>query len=32
MFGGAVVVDILRTHPRVIIGGIAQENPFFVLP
>jgi hypothetical protein len=31
-FGGAVVVDILRTHPMVIIGGILQENPFFVPP
>lgn len=26
----AVVMDILRTHPYVIIGGILQENPFFV--
>jgi hypothetical protein len=31
-FGGAVVMDVLRTHPIVIIGGIAQENPFFVPP
>jgi hypothetical protein len=31
-FGGAVVMDILRTHPMVIIGGILQENPFFVPP
>jgi hypothetical protein len=31
-FGGAVVVDILRTHPMVIIGGILHENPFFVPP
>jgi len=31
-FGGAVVVDILRTHPMVIIGGILQVNPFFVPP
>lgn len=29
---GAVVVDIMRTHPMVIIGGILQENPFFVPP
>jgi hypothetical protein len=28
----AVVMDILRTHPYVIIGGILQENPFFVPP
>jgi hypothetical protein len=31
-FGADVVVDILRTHPMVIIGGILQENPFFVPP
>jgi len=31
-FGPGVVVDALRTHPMVIIGGILQENPFFVQP
>jgi hypothetical protein len=31
-FGGDVVVDIMRTHPLIIIGGILQENPFFVPP
>lgn len=31
-FSGAVIVDILRTHPMVIIGGTLQENPFFVPP
>ena len=25
-----VLIDILRTHPMVIMGGILQENPFFV--
>ena len=25
-------MDIMRTHPMVIIGGILQENPFFVPP
>ncbi len=29
---GASVIDILRTHPMVIIGGVLQENPFFVPP
>lgn len=29
-FDATVVIDILRTHPMVIIGGILQENPFFV--
>jgi len=31
-FGGDTVVDIMRTHPMVIIGGILQRNPFFVPP
>jgi hypothetical protein len=25
-------MDIMRTHPMVIIGGILQVNPFFVSP
>ena len=31
-FGANVIMDVLRTHPMVIIGGILQENPFFVPP
>src|SRR5260370_36639940 len=31
-FSASVTMDILRTHPVVIIGGILQENPFFVPP
>jgi hypothetical protein len=31
-FGGNVVVDVMRTHPMIIIGGILQENPFYVPP
>jgi hypothetical protein len=31
-FGGDTVVDIMRTHPMVIVGGILQQNPFFVPP
>jgi hypothetical protein len=31
-FSASVVVDIMRTHPVVIIGGVLQENPFFVPP
>jgi hypothetical protein len=29
---GSVVMDILRTHPLVIIGGVLQENPLYVPP
>lgn len=31
-FGASMVMDALRTHPVVIIGGLLQENPFFVPP
>lgn len=31
-FGGETVIDIMRTHPMVIIGGILHQNPFFVPP
>jgi hypothetical protein len=27
-----VAFDILRTHPVVIVGGVLQQNPFFVPP
>ncbi len=29
---GSVIMDILRTHPMVIIGGVLQENPLYVEP
>jgi hypothetical protein len=32
LLNGAVAVDILRTHPVAIIGGLLHENPFFVPP
>lgn len=25
-------MDIMRTHPMVVIGGLLQVNPFFVEP
>jgi hypothetical protein len=28
----SVAIDIIRTHPVVIIGGLLHENPFFVPP
>ncbi len=31
-FSGDAVMDILRTHPMVILGGILQHNPFFTPP
>src|SRR3984885_9949987 len=31
-FGAGVMMDVLRTHPLVIIDGFLHENPFFVPP
>jgi MEDS: MEthanogen/methylotroph, DcmR Sensory domain len=31
-FGASIVMDMLRTHPLVIVGGSLQENPFWVPP
>lgn len=31
-FGASTVIYALRTHPAVIIGGLLQENPFYVNP
>jgi hypothetical protein len=31
-FKGDAIIDILRTHPLVIIGGFLQQNPFFTPP
>ena len=32
LLNGTLAVDILRTHPVAIIGGLLYENPFFVQP
>jgi hypothetical protein len=31
-FSGDIIMDVLRTHPTVIVGGILQKNPFFIPP
>jgi hypothetical protein len=31
-FGGDVIVDVMRTHPIVIIGGVLHRNPFYMPP
>ena len=31
-FGGDTIIDIMRTHPMIVIGGILLQNPFFVPP
>ncbi|MEA2336813.1 MAG: hypothetical protein QOE82_820 [Thermoanaerobaculia bacterium] len=29
---GAVVLDVMRTHPAALIGGVLQRNPFYIPP
>jgi hypothetical protein len=31
-FGGDTVVDMIRTHPMIVIGGMLHRNPFFMPP
>ena len=31
-FRGDIVMDVMRTHPVIIVGGVLQDNPFFVPP
>jgi hypothetical protein len=31
-FAGPTVLDVLRTHPVAVIGGVPGENPFFAPP
>lgn len=29
---GAMMMDLLRTHPLTLVGGVVQENPFYTPP
>ena len=31
-FSASLIMDALRVHPAVIIGGVLQENPFYMPP
>lgn len=31
-FGGAVLIDILRTHPLILLGGVVLDNPYYLEP
>lgn len=31
-FGGALLIDVLRTHPLVLLGGAVFDNPYYVEP
>jgi DcmR-like sensory protein len=28
----AFIIDVMRTHPIIVVGGILQENPFYIPP
>ena len=32
LFGGEVVVNVVKTHPQVLIQGILIENPYYLQP
>lgn len=31
-FGGGILVDLLRTHPKLLMGGLVLENPHYRAP
>jgi hypothetical protein len=31
-FGAEVLMDTLRTHPRVIVDGMMYDNPYYIEP
>jgi hypothetical protein len=31
-FTGDVIMDVMRTHPTILVGGVLMENPFFIQP
>jgi hypothetical protein len=31
-FGGGIVVDLLKAHSRVLVGGAIVENPYCMTP
>jgi hypothetical protein len=31
-FGGGLIVDLLKSHPRVVMSGMVLENPYYLSP
>jgi hypothetical protein len=31
-FGSAIIVNLLKTHPRMLVGGMLVENPYYLSP
>jgi hypothetical protein len=32
VFGGGILVDLLKTHPKLLLGGMVIENPHYLTP
>jgi hypothetical protein len=32
MFSGELLVDVLKTHPKVLLGGMVLDNPYYLEP
>jgi hypothetical protein len=32
LFGGGMIVELLKTHPRLLLGGLVLENPHYLSP
>lgn len=32
IFGGSMIVELLKTHPRLLLGGLILENPHYLSP
>jgi hypothetical protein len=32
LFGGSMIVDLLKTHPKILLGGLLIENPHYLTP
>ncbi|WP_214369156.1 MEDS domain-containing protein [Pseudonocardia sp. H11422] len=31
-FGAGVLIDVIRTHPKVLVGSLVVDNPYFIPP
>jgi hypothetical protein len=31
-FGGGIIVDVLKTHPKILLGGMVLDNPHYLSP
>jgi hypothetical protein len=31
-FSASVIIDVIRSHPAILIGSVLHENPFYIPP